>query len=277
MSDSVLPQGKTYEEVCARFRWSVPPTFNIAVAICDRHAGDPARLAMIYEDEAGRVSEHTFAEFRARSNQLARAFQRLGVNRGNRVGLVLSQCPELAVVHLAAYKLGAIVLPLATLFGPEALEYRLRDAGVRVAVTGADSLDRVLGVRKALARVSLTSSASSPADAEGVLDYRQLSRRRARQLRPRGDGGGGSGVVDLHLRHHRAAEGRAACAPDRHRPPAVDGDGPRVLPQAGRPVWTPADWAWAGTSRHAASRLAPRRARRGASVPEIRRRPAPSI
>ena len=75
MSHTVLPQGKTYEEVYARFRWSVPPTFNIAVAICDRHAGDPARVAMIYEDEAGRVSEHTFAEFRARSNQLARALQ----------------------------------------------------------------------------------------------------------------------------------------------------------------------------------------------------------
>src|SRR5262245_22292662 len=115
MSGSVLPQGKTYEEVFARFRWSVPASFNIAHAICDRHADDPARLAMIYEDDAGRVSEHTFAEFRARSNQLARALARLGVGRGDRVGLVLTQRPELAVVHLAVYKLGAIVLPLATL------------------------------------------------------------------------------------------------------------------------------------------------------------------
>ena len=71
MSDTVLPHGSTYAEVCAKFRWSVPEYFNIAVDICDRHAeADPSRVALIYEDDAGRITEHTFAEFRARSNQL---------------------------------------------------------------------------------------------------------------------------------------------------------------------------------------------------------------
>ena len=61
MNDRVLPQGKTYEEVCARFRWQVPRKFNIAQDICDRYAAaDSARLAMIYEDEAGKLGEHTF-------------------------------------------------------------------------------------------------------------------------------------------------------------------------------------------------------------------------
>jgi acetyl-CoA synthetase len=73
---------------------------------------------MIYEDDAGRVSAHTFAEFRARSNQLAHALARLSIARGDRVGIILTQRPETAVVHLAAYKLGAIALPLSTLFGP---------------------------------------------------------------------------------------------------------------------------------------------------------------
>ena len=245
MSDSVLPQGKTYEEVFARFRWSVPPTFNIAVAICDRHAGDPARLAMIYEDEAGRVSEHTFAEFRARSNQLARAFQRLGVNRGDRVGLVLSQCPELAVVHLAAYKLGAIVLPLATLFGPEALEYRLRDAGVRVAVTGADSLDRVLGVRKALPGLAHVICVE-PADAEGVLDYRQLLAGEPDSFDPVATAAedpalliytsGTTGPPKGALHAHRIVIGRLPSMEMVHE----------YYPKPDDRFWTPADWAWAG-------------------------------
>ena len=100
MSGRVLPQGKTYEEVCARFRWSIPSAFNIAVDVCDRHAADRSRVAMIFEDEAGTPSEHTFAEFRARSNQLAGALRRLGVQRGDRVGIVLSQRPETAVAHL---------------------------------------------------------------------------------------------------------------------------------------------------------------------------------
>lgn len=245
MSDTVLPQGKTYEEVYARFRWSVPPTFNIAVAICDRHAGDPARVAMIYEDEAGRVSEHTFAEFRARSNQLARALRRLGVDRGDRVGLVLSQRPELAVVHLAAYKLGAIVLPLATLFGPEALEYRMRDAGVRVAVTDADNLDRLLGVKKALPALAHVICIER-ADAEGALDYRQLLECEPDSFDPVATAAedpalliytsGTTGPPKGALHAHRIVIGRLPSMEMVHE----------YFPKADDRFWTPADWAWAG-------------------------------
>jgi acetyl-CoA synthetase len=245
MSDSVLPQGKTYEEVFARFRWSVPPSFNMAVAICDRHAGDPARLAMIYEDEAGRVSEHTFAEFRARSNQLARALRNLGVNRGDRVGLVLSQRPELAVVHLAVYKLGAVVLPLATLFGPEALEYRLRDAGVRVTVTDADSLDRLLGVKKALPDLAHVICVDR-ADTEGVLNYQRLLEREREDFDPVATDAedpalliytsGTTGPPKGALHAHRIVIGRLPSMEMVHE----------YFPKPGDRFWTPADWAWAG-------------------------------
>src|SRR5499425_2338729 len=173
MAESLLPVGMSYTEVYARFRWHVPPTFNIGVDACDRHADDPSRLAMIYEDEAGHVSTHTFAEFRTRSNQLAHALRRLGITRGDRVGIILSQRPETAVAHLAAYKLGAIALPLSTLFGPEALDYRLRDAGARVVITDTESLDRVLGVRDSLPELQHVICLDR-ADAEGILDYQRL-------------------------------------------------------------------------------------------------------
>ena len=177
MSERVLPPGKTYEEVCARFRWSIPAQFNIALDICDRHAADPARVAMIFEDEAGRPSEHSFAEFRARSNQLSRALQQLGVQRGDRVGIVLSQRPETAVAHLAAYKLGAIALPLATLFGPEALQHRLGNAGVRVVITDSQSLDRLLGVQKNLPELKHILSVDT-------ADYRNLLERESDNFDP---------------------------------------------------------------------------------------------
>jgi len=168
MADTLLPRGETYADVYGRFRWAIPPAYNIAVDVCDRHAGDRARVALIHEDDAGRVSEHTFAEFRARSNQLARALAGLGVARGDRVGIVLPQRPETAVAHLAAYKLGAVALPLATLFGPEALEYRLGDAGAKVVFTDAENLDRVLTVRKSLPALERVVCVD-PADAEGVV------------------------------------------------------------------------------------------------------------
>lgn len=245
MSDRVLPQGKTYEEVYARFQWSVPSALNIAVHICDRHAGDSTRLALIYEDEAGRVSEYTFAELRARSNQLAHALRRLGVNQGDRVGVVLSQRPELAVVHLATYKLGAIVLPLATLFGHEALEYRLRDAGVRVAVTDADTLDRLLGVKEAylgLAHVLCVEQA----DAEGALDYEKLLERESDHFDAVTTAAedpalliytsGTTGPPKGALHAHRMLIGRLPSMEMVHE----------HMPQPDDRFWTPADWAWAG-------------------------------
>src|SRR5215813_93530 len=173
MADTLLPQGDSYADVYGRFRWPIPSAYNIAVDVCDRHAGDRSRVALVYEDDSGAVSEHTFAEFRARSNQLARVLAGLGVERGDRVGIVLPQRPETAVTHLAAYKLGAVALPLSTLFGPEALEYRLRDAGAKVVVTDADNLERVLAVAKRLPALGKVISVDR-ADAGGVLEYARV-------------------------------------------------------------------------------------------------------
>ena len=245
MSGSVLPQGKTYEEVFARFRWSIPARFNIAADICDRHASDPARVAMIFEDEAGKVTQHSFAEFRARSNQLARALRGLGVQRGDRIGIVLSQRPETAVAHLAAYKLGCVALPLATLFGPEALAYRLRNAGVRVVITDPVSLDRLLEVRKGYPELKHIVSVER-VDAEGVHDYRSL-------LEKQPDGfdvvdtaaedaalliftSGTTGPPKGALYPHRMLLGRLPSIEFVHG----------FFPQPGDRFWTPADWAWAG-------------------------------
>src|SRR5215472_6557739 len=102
MVDTLLPRGHSYDDVYGRFRWAIPSIYNIAVDVCDRHAGDRSRVAMVYEDDTGSVSEHTFAEFRARSNQLARALAGLGTVRGDRAGIVLLQRPETASAHLAA-------------------------------------------------------------------------------------------------------------------------------------------------------------------------------
>ena len=97
MEETLLPVGTSYTEVYASFCWQLPTTFNIGVDVCDRHADDPSRLAMVYEDDTVQVSTHTFAEFRARSNQLAHALIKLGITRGDRVGIILSQRPETAV------------------------------------------------------------------------------------------------------------------------------------------------------------------------------------
>src|SRR6266850_6711704 len=183
MVDTLLPRGESYADVYGRFRWTIPSRYNIAADVCDRHAGDRSRVALVYEDDAGSVSEHTFAEFRARSNQLARVFAGLGIERGDRVGIVLPQRPETAVAHLAAYKLGAVALPLSTLFGPDALEYRLRDAGAKVVVTDGENVERVLAVAKGLPAL-IAVVCVDRADGDGVVDYARAIAGHADSLEP---------------------------------------------------------------------------------------------
>ncbi len=245
MVDTLLPRGASYEDVYARFRWTVPPAYNIAVDACDRHAGDRSRVALVYEDDAGRISEHTFAEFCARSNQLARVFAGLGIERGDRVGIVLPQRPETAVAHLAAYKLGAVALPLSTLFGPEALEYRLRDAGAKVVVTDGENVERVLAVAKglpALARVVCVDHA----DADGVVEYAKAIEGVPDSFDPVATAAedpailiytsGTTGPPKGALHAHRVLLGHLPAIEFYHE----------YFPRPGDRHWSPADWAWAG-------------------------------
>lgn len=245
MVDTVLPRGERYEDVYRSFRWTIPPAYNIALDVCDRHAGDASRLALIYEADDGRVSEHTFAEFRARSNQFARVLAGLGVGRGDRVGIVLPQRPETAVAHLAVYKLGAVALPLATLFGPEALEYRLRNAGAKVVVTDGENLDRVLGVRKALSELAHVVCVDR-AEAEGVLEYARALAGVPDALEPVLTAAedpallvytsGTTGPPKGALHAHRTLLGHLPAVEFYHE----------WVPQPADRFWTPADWAWVG-------------------------------
>ncbi len=245
MSATMLPKGTSYADVYARFRWQIPAQYNIAVDACDRHATDRTRLAMLYEDEAGHVSTHTFAEFRARSNQLAQALLRLGVTRGDRIGIILSQRPETAIAHLAAYKLGAIALPLSTLFGPEALDYRLRDAGARVVITDTESLDRVLGMRAELPDLQHVICVDR-ADAKGIVDYQRLLRAESDTFAPVPTTpddpalliytSGTTGPPKGALHAHRVLLGHLPAIELYHE----------YFPQPDDRFWTPADWAWIG-------------------------------
>ena len=129
------------------FRWKVPEYFNIAVDVCDRHAGDETKLALVYHDEeTGAVTEYTFNQLSRLSNRLANGLKGLGLGVGDRIGIVLPQRPETALTHLAAYKLGAITVPLFALFGTDALEYRLKDSGAKMVV--AD--DKIAAIRGGL-------------------------------------------------------------------------------------------------------------------------------
>ena len=131
----MLTRHDDYAELTRSFAWKVPDRYNIGVDVCDKHADDPGRVALIVEEEDGTVRRHTFAEMRALTNRLCNVLVAHGLQRGDRLAVLLPQSPETAIAHVAGFKAGLITIPLFALFGAEALEYRLGDSGARVLVT----------------------------------------------------------------------------------------------------------------------------------------------
>ena len=138
---------------------------------------------------------------------------RTGVKRGDRVAIFMPQAPEVAAAHIAIYKLGAVALPVAILFGPDALQYRLQNSGAKALLTNAQGLGKFDEIRAQVPDVTCVLSvdgAASPICLAKALVRFHAGRHRRRR----------SGDDDLHLGHHRPAERRAACPSRAARPSA---------------------------------------------------------
>ena len=96
----------TYEEACAAHSWQVPERYNIAADVCDKHPRD--KLAMIHEDPEGNVREVDWGQLQAMSDRFARLLAQRGVQRGDRVAMLLPATPETAAAFFGTWKSGAI-------------------------------------------------------------------------------------------------------------------------------------------------------------------------
>ncbi|MCG6901968.1 MAG: AMP-binding protein [Rhodobacter sp.] len=228
----------------ARFRWQVPQRFNIAERCCDSWAREFSdRVAIVHLDGAGARQEWSYGRLKRASDGLAASLRARGVGFGDRVAVLLAQCPEVMIAHMAAYKLGAVVLPLFTLFGPDALDYRLRDSGARALVTDGDNLDKVMALRAGLpdlAEIYCIDRAAAPVrtfwdeveTASAFQPVDTLAEDPACLIYTSGTTGDPKGV--LHA--HRFLIGHLPSVEAHHE----------GFPQPGDTGWTPADWAWIG-------------------------------
>ena len=232
----MLPDADTLEGLRARFRWEIPARYNIGRDVCDRWAGtDPGRTALIL-DETGRTVDYD--ELRSLSNRLANLLAAHGVGPGDRVGVLLPQRLETVLAHVAALKLGAITIPLFTLFGEEALVHRLGDSGARAVVTDADGAARLAPLRHALPALRAVLDADDGLEARlGAESDRFACRDTAADdpailIYTSGTTGKPKGA--LHA--HRVLLGHLPGVEMSHD----------LLPRPGDRLWTPADWAWIG-------------------------------
>jgi acetyl-CoA synthetase len=241
----VLPATSDYDALYRVFRWQVPAHYNIGVDVCDRWAAsEPGRIAIFHVGANGAVQEISYGALRGSSNRLANALAAHGIRRGDRVAILLPQAPAVAASHIAIYKLGAIALPLAILFGNEAISYRLQDSGARALITNAQGLEKLAGARAAMPDLNLVLSVDGAAD--GAEDFQAVLARAADEFTPvatRSDDpalmvytSGTTGPPKGALHAHRVLIGHLPGIEFPHE----------FLPQPGDRFWTPADWAWAG-------------------------------
>ncbi len=240
-----LPSASDYETAYRQFRWHVPARYNIGIDVCDRWAAqEPDRLAILHVKADGREQAITYGWLRETSNRLANVLRAHGVKRGDRVALMLPQAPEVAAAHIGIYKLGAVALPIAILFGPDALGYRLENSGAAALITNAQGLSRLAAIRAELPGLKLVLSIDG-ADGKAADFHAALSRASA-DFKPEDTAAddpammiytsGTTGQPKGALHAHRVLIGHLPGIELPHFP----------FPQSGDRYWTPADWAWAG-------------------------------
>jgi acetyl-CoA synthetase len=243
--------GDRYDRLHGDFRWAVPRRFNIAQVCCGRWAREtPQAVAIRWAHEDGRQQACTYRELQQAANRLSGALRRRGVQRGDRVAIVMPQRIETAVAHMAVYQLGAVAMPLSMLFGPDALEYRLAHSDAVVAIVDEGAIDQLLQARAQVPGLR-TVIAVGAAEGRGDADWTALLAAEPARFAAVTTGAddpavliytsGTTGPPKGALIPHRALIGNLTgfvCSQNWF--PHVDrADGEAVF-------WSPADWAWTG-------------------------------
>ena len=242
----MLSARPTYDALYRDFRWQVPDRFNIGVAVSDAWAArEPDRVCLQHFLPDAPPLSMTYGELAARSDAFAAALAAEGIGKGDRVAILLPQGFETVIAHVATYKLGAIALPLALLFGADALLYRLQNAGAKAIVTNGFGLTRLAPIRAELPTLEL-AIITEPGGEAAAKSFHDMVSRHAGRFAPVDSGpddpammiytSGTTGPPKGALHGHRVLLGHVPGFQMHHE----------FLPQPGDRIWTPSDWAWAG-------------------------------
>ncbi len=247
-SRRMLHPGMDWQQMRATFRWHIPARLNMAELCCTSWARvQPGRLALMHVDAQGRESRWSYGALEDHAARLASALAARGLGRGDRIAVFLQQGPEVLLTHFAAWKLGAVTLPLFTLFGDEALRYRLADSGACMVVTDGANLGKLhalLPDLPDLETVYCIDPDSSTADFG--LDFHAAIAAAQPLPSPEETGpddpalliytSGTTGPPKGVLHGHRVLLGHLPAIELHHE----------FFPRPGDCGWTPADWAWIG-------------------------------
>ena len=241
-----------YAALHAGFRWQVDEHFNIAEACCGRWARAEPRSAIRIHKPGAKTVSHSFQELQKAADALSQVLAGLGVQRGDRVAIVMPQRLETAVAYMAVFQMGAVAMPLSMLFGPDALEYRLQDSDAVVAICDESSIGSLKAIRGHCPALR-TVIAAGTARGQGDLDYDSaLAAQKGTftAVKTKAEEGailiytsGTTGPPKGALLPHRALIGNLPGFVCSHNWFGFDG---KANKKSEAVFWSPADWAWTG-------------------------------
>ncbi len=273
-----------YQALHGGFAWQVPEYFNIAQVCCERWAQqvDATKKIAVYAYSTGvggifsskvgtptavhPTISYSYAQLYQQACRLSNVLHAQGVQRGERVAIVLPQCFETAVAYMAVLQMGAVAMPLSQLFGPEALQYRLHDSAAVLAICDANTLQALQQVRaqcpalRTLLCVGLAAGApgatSTPPRASAAateVDYKTALARAQpayTAIKTKADEAailiytsGTTGPPKGALIPHRALIGNLSGFVCSQNWFGFDG---KTNASSEAIFWSPADWAWTG-------------------------------
>ncbi len=159
---------RDYDELYRQFRWDIPARYNIGVDVATNGRRWTPRVSpsCMCIPTVAKTPSASAGCARLR-NRLANVLRAQGVARGDRVAIFLPQAPEVAAAHVAIYKLGAVALPIAILFGPDALSYRLQNSGAKALLTNTQGVAKLAPVRDQASELICVLSIDGAGDGTG--------------------------------------------------------------------------------------------------------------
>ena len=241
----MLTETNDYDTLYRDFHWDIPEHFNIGTACIDAHADGSGKLALIDVSADGSARRYSFDDLKSLSNRFANVLKADGLVRGDRVGVFLAQSMELPVAHLAAFRSGLISVPLFTLFGEDALEFRLTNSEAKAVVTDAEGFEKLARIRDRLPGLKQIYVIGERVP-EGAASFRKAIENASEAFTPamtRAEDpaiivytSGTTGNPKGALHAHRLLLGHLPSIQMCHD----------FFPKEDDIYWTPADWAWLG-------------------------------
>lgn len=152
--DFLLRHREDYDTAYREFGWPHLDQFNWALDYFDPYARGNGKTALWIVDDSGAEIKLSYSEMSRRSNQVANFLGRSGVRRGDRIVVMLPNVVAIWELMLAALKLGAVIIPAATLLTPNDLRDRLDRGQAKHVVAISGCLDKFASLAGGYTRIS---------------------------------------------------------------------------------------------------------------------------